>query len=109
MRPSNRCKATLYRNPPRPRLSPAPKPVTQINRLTRASCIAVMRILVALEKSRVGLSDFGSGRYAKRLGDDIDAGQGTLHRSHLERVTSHFFELGVIQRYSSGRPRQRTN
>src|SRR5262245_56012374 len=53
--------------------------------------------------------DFGSARYAKRLGDDIDAGQGTLHRSHLECVTGHFFELGVINRYSSRRPRQGTN
>src|SRR5215472_12648957 len=53
--------------------------------------------------------DFGSARYAKRQGDDIDASQGTLHRSQLECVTGHFFELGVINRYSSCRPRQGTN
>jgi hypothetical protein len=38
-----------------PRLSPAPKPVTQINRLTCASFIAVTSTRVVLEKNRVGL------------------------------------------------------
>src|SRR5215475_14813526 len=55
------------------------------------------------EKPRRLEDDFGSARYAKRLCDDIDAGQGTLHRSHLECVAGHFFELGVINRYSPGR------
>src|SRR4029434_1912473 len=56
------------------------------------------------EKPRRLEYDYRSAGYAKRLGDDIDAGQGTLHSSHLECVTGHFFELGVINRYSSDRP-----
>src|SRR6516165_7209140 len=54
MRPSSRWRATLERNPPLPRLSPAPRPVTQIKRLTPASSIAVTSTWVAFEKSLVG-------------------------------------------------------
>jgi hypothetical protein len=46
--------------------------------------------------------DFGPGRNAERLGDNIDSAQRSLHRGHLERVAGHFFELGVINRDSSG-------
>ena len=35
--------------------------------------------------------DLGPGRNAERLGDNIDSGQRTLHRGHLERVAGHFF------------------
>ena len=60
------------------------------------------------EKPRRLEDDFRPGRNAKRLGDGIDAGQRAVHRSHLERVADHFFEFGVIDRYSSGRARQGT-
>jgi len=61
------------------------------------------------EKPRRLKDDFGPGRNAKRLGDNIDAGQGAFHRSHLERIADHFFEFGVIEGYSSGRAREGTN
>ena len=41
-------------------------------------------------------------RNAERLGNDIDSAQGALYRSHLKRVASHFFQLGVDNRYPSG-------
>src|SRR5262249_57037053 len=52
--PQRQVESNVIRNPPLPRLSPAPKPVTQINRLIRASCIAVTSTWVAFEKSLVG-------------------------------------------------------
>src|SRR6516225_2375438 len=61
------------------------------------------------EKSRRLKDDFGPGGDAKRLGNGIDAGQRTFHCSHFERVAGHFFEFGMADRYSSGRPRQGTN
>jgi hypothetical protein len=48
------------------------------------------------EKPRGLEDDFGPGRNAQRLGDNIDPGQRALHRGHLERIAAHFFELGVI-------------
>src|SRR5215475_10924730 len=57
------------------------------------------------EKPRRFEDDFEPGGNAKRLDDGIDAGQRAFHRSHLERIASQFFEFGVINRYSSGRPR----
>ena len=54
------------------------------------------------EKPRRLEDDFGPGRNAKRLGDSIDAGQRAFHRTHFERVASHFFEFGVTNKYSSG-------
>src|SRR5262249_62254562 len=53
--------------------------------------------------------DFGPSRNTKRLDDGIDAGQRAFHRCHLERVAGQFFEFGMTDRYSSGRPRQGTN
>src|SRR5262245_64560625 len=61
------------------------------------------------EKPRRLEDDFEPDRNAKRLDDGIDAGQRAFHRSHLERVARHFFEVGVTNMYSSGRPRQGTN
>ena len=61
------------------------------------------------EKLRRLEDDFGPGRDAKRLGNGIDAGQRAFHCSHFERVAGHFFEFGMTDRYSSGRPRQGTN
>src|SRR5215467_1568518 len=58
------------------------------------------------EKPRRLEYDFGPSRNTKRLDDGIDAGQRAFHRSHVERVAGHFFEFGVTDRYSSGRPRQ---
>jgi len=46
--------------------------------------------------------DFGPGRNAERLDDDIGSAQCALHRGHLERIPGHFFELGVVNRNSSG-------
>src|SRR6516164_3969722 len=110
MRPNTRWRATLETNPPLPRLSPAPKPVTQINRLTRASCIAVTSTWVAFEKSRVDSKMIsGPAETPSDWATAFDAGQRAFHRSHLERVAGNFFEFGVTNKYSSGRPRQGTN
>jgi hypothetical protein len=54
------------------------------------------------EKLRRFEYDFGPGRNAERLDDDIDSAQRTLHRGHFERVAGHFFELGVVNSNSSG-------
>jgi hypothetical protein len=54
------------------------------------------------EKPRRLEDDFGSGRNAERLDNNIDSGQRALHPGHLERVAGHFFELGVVNRNSSG-------
>src|SRR6516162_1217640 len=59
------------------------------------------------EKPRRLENDFGRGRNSKRLGHDIDSCQRALHCGHLERVTGHFFELGMVNRNSSGLSRQR--
>jgi hypothetical protein len=61
------------------------------------------------EKPRGLEDDFGAGRNAERLDDNIDFGQRPLHGGHLERVAGHFFELRVINRNPSSRPRQRTH
>src|SRR6266487_2368453 len=50
------------------------------------------------EKPRRLEDDFGPGRNAERLSDNIDPGQRALHRGHLERVAGHFFELWVVNR-----------
>jgi hypothetical protein len=42
--------------------------------------------------------EFGPGRNAKRLGDDIDSAQCALHRGHFKRVAGHFFELGLLHK-----------
>src|SRR5258708_39749719 len=54
------------------------------------------------EKPRRLEDGFWPGRNAERLGDNIDSGQRALHRGHLERVAGYFFELGVVNRNSSG-------
>src|SRR5216117_3702802 len=54
------------------------------------------------EKPRRLEYDFEPGRNAKLLDDYIDSGQRALHRGHLERIAGHFFELGVVDRNSSG-------
>src|SRR6516165_4845153 len=61
------------------------------------------------EKPRRLEDDFGPGRNAERLDDNIDSGQRALHGGHLERVAGHSFELGVVNRNSTGWPRQRTH
>src|SRR6516162_4923542 len=61
------------------------------------------------EKPRRFEDDFRPSRNTKRLNDGIYAGQRAFHRSHLERVARNFFEFGVTNKYSSGRPRQGTN
>src|SRR6516165_4112704 len=61
------------------------------------------------EKPRRLEDDFGPGRNTKGLDDGIDTGQRAFHRSHLKRVAGNFFEFGVTNTYSLGRPRQGTN
>src|SRR5215813_12340470 len=54
------------------------------------------------EKPRRLEDHFGPGRKAERLGDEINSSRRALHGGHFERVAGHFFELGMVNRNSSG-------
>jgi hypothetical protein len=79
---------------------PAPKPVTEIKRLTPFASDRIHKDTSGLRKQvRPAENVFRVWRYSKRLNDRVNAFQRTLNRPSIKRITIQFLKPGIVQMY----------